>query len=133
MSVAWLFWLITLLFLIEPYSVLATEKPSSSTPTAPKDSLSKNVPESTGHQTAQDELSSTESTKGERKPLSIQAIQLTSKNFGAYVGDGNVWLIEFYTPWYVPWVVMYYGRRRKKCHKPLISLVFVAFPLETLI
>jgi hypothetical protein len=27
------------------------------------------------------------------------AIPLTSKNFSDKVGDGNVWLIEFYTPW----------------------------------
>jgi len=31
--------------------------------------------------------------------LSLHAIHLTSKNFAESVGDGNVWLIEFYTPW----------------------------------
>jgi len=33
-----------------------------------------------------------------RKPLGLQVIELTSLNFAASVGDGNVWLIEFYTP-----------------------------------
>ena len=33
-----------------------------------------------------------------RKPQGLQVIELTSQNFGASVGDGNVWLIEFYTP-----------------------------------
>lgn len=30
--------------------------------------------------------------------LDLRVIELTSKNFGSLVGDGNVWLIEFYTP-----------------------------------
>jgi thioredoxin-like negative regulator of GroEL len=33
--------------------------------------------------------------------LSLRVIELTSKNFGTSMGDGNVWLIEFYTPWCV--------------------------------
>jgi hypothetical protein len=33
--------------------------------------------------------------------LSLRVIELTSKNFAASIGDGNVWLIEFYTPWCV--------------------------------
>jgi hypothetical protein len=33
------------------------------------------------------------------KSLSLRVIELTSKNYASSVGDGNVWLIEFYTPW----------------------------------
>ena len=36
-----------------------------------------------------------------KNALSLRVIELTSKNFGDSVGDGNVWLIEFYTPWCV--------------------------------
>jgi len=31
--------------------------------------------------------------------LSVNVIELTSKNFASNIGDGNVWLIEFYTDW----------------------------------
>jgi thiol-disulfide isomerase/thioredoxin len=31
--------------------------------------------------------------------LSLSVIDLTSQNFARSVSDGNVWLIEFYTPW----------------------------------
>lgn len=31
--------------------------------------------------------------------LSLSVIDLTSQNFATTVNDGNVWLIEFYTPW----------------------------------
>jgi hypothetical protein len=33
--------------------------------------------------------------------LSLRVVTMTSKNFATSVGDGNVWLIEFYTPWCV--------------------------------
>jgi protein disulfide-isomerase-like protein len=36
---------------------------------------------------------------GDGFPLSLAVIELTSQNFARTVGDGNVWLIEFYTPW----------------------------------
>jgi protein disulfide-isomerase-like protein len=31
--------------------------------------------------------------------MGLDVIDLTSKNFAAHIGDGNVWLIEFYTGW----------------------------------
>lgn len=31
--------------------------------------------------------------------LSLDVVEITSKNFATTIGDGNVWLIEFYTPW----------------------------------
>jgi protein disulfide-isomerase-like protein len=31
--------------------------------------------------------------------IPLEVIELTSQNFASHVGDGNVWLIEFYTPW----------------------------------
>ena len=33
--------------------------------------------------------------------LNLNVIELNSRNFDSMVADGNVWLIEFYTPWYV--------------------------------
>ena len=37
----------------------------------------------------------------ELSSLSLNVIELNSRNFDSMVADGNVWLIEFYTPWYV--------------------------------
>mmetsp|Transcript_15813 Transcript_15813/g.43736 ORF Transcript_15813/g.43736 Transcript_15813/m.43736 type:complete len:245 (+) Transcript_15813:173-907(+) len=34
----------------------------------------------------------------EMQAMNLDVIELTSKNFGTLMGDGNVWLIEFYTP-----------------------------------
>ena len=31
--------------------------------------------------------------------LSLKPYELDSRNYDSHVGDGNVWLIEFYTPW----------------------------------
>lgn len=39
--------------------------------------------------------------------ISLLPISLTSQNFASTVGDGNVWLIEFYTPWYVAFMTGY--------------------------
>jgi hypothetical protein len=76
--------MIALLCLVKPLSAVASVKVSASpSPPSSKDTSSKTV----------------ESSKEEQTPLSLHAIPLTSKNFGANVGDGNVWLIEFYTPW----------------------------------
>ena len=39
--------------------------------------------------------------ESEKPSLSLNVIDLNSRNFDSMVADGNVWLIEFYTPWYV--------------------------------
>lgn len=31
--------------------------------------------------------------------LSLKPYDLDSRTYDSHVGDGNVWLIEFYTPW----------------------------------
>jgi hypothetical protein len=31
--------------------------------------------------------------------LSLKPYDLDSRNYDSHVGDGNVWLVEFYTPW----------------------------------
>lgn len=36
--------------------------------------------------------------KHETEAVNFDVIELTTKNFGSLIGDGNVWLIEFYTP-----------------------------------
>ncbi|CAJ1919533.1 unnamed protein product [Cylindrotheca closterium] len=38
-------------------------------------------------------------TSGNANAVGRRPIQLTSRDFSKYTGDGNVWLIEFYTPW----------------------------------
>ena len=45
--------------------------------------------------------------ESESPPLSLNVIELNSRNFDSMVGDGNVWLIEFYTPWYVFFPALY--------------------------
>lgn len=34
-----------------------------------------------------------------KRPPSRGPFELTSQNFDLSVSDGNVWLVEFYTPW----------------------------------
>jgi hypothetical protein len=47
------------------------------------------------------EVSSPE-VKKNKYNADLRVVELTSKNFASTIGDGNIWLIEFYTPWYVP-------------------------------
>jgi thiol-disulfide isomerase/thioredoxin len=35
---------------------------------------------------------------GTNDEASLKPVELTSHNFGSHIGDGNVWLIEFYSP-----------------------------------
>ena len=44
---------------------------------------------------------STTTGGGDKDSLSLRPIDITSKEYTSNVGDGNVWLIEFFTPWYV--------------------------------
>jgi hypothetical protein len=37
--------------------------------------------------------------KEEIKSLGLRVLEVTSKDYGSQVGDSNVWLIEFLTPW----------------------------------
>ena len=64
-------------------------------------------------------VASTTLTKSEQKsdrtkqpdktsPLPLSVIELNSKNFDSMVGDGNIWLVEFYTPWYVATCIYYF-------------------------
>lgn len=93
--------LVALLAVVQSSSVAASVKVStSSNPSRPsKDAFSETNVNKVTSQTTKDESSSSTAAKEEHKALSLQVIPLTSKNFGANVGDGNIWLIEFYTPW----------------------------------
>jgi type II secretory pathway component GspD/PulD (secretin) len=40
-----------------------------------------------------------DSAKDKTNSLVLEVTELNSRNFDSLVSDGNVWLVEFYTPW----------------------------------